>query len=349
MNNTSLYIKAINLVKEIERRRIDITDDYKTWIRIGAALCSLEELGRSLFHRISRFHPEYNEGLTDYKFTNLLRKSRNKKSIASLIYVCKKYGIDTSAKVLSQPLTRSEINKIKDVNIKYDIRPKDLPQPSFHIPNSVNMSFNHIFNSNLYLYLFKIFGPRRVEDIKRVIKAYKVGANANGESIFWQHDNNGKCRAGKIIKYNDDGHRDKQTRITWMHKVKNIPDFNLVQVPFGSHLINRHQGKFAIVESEKTALMAMIYCNPRIEPHLPLFLAVGSCCNLTRRMLYPLRGRNVVLFPDRDQIQAWKDIAKEIAPMFDETSVKDLPPTSTNLGPKADLADWIEWRMHFNS
>ena len=134
-----------------------------------------------------------------------------------------------------------------------------------------------------------------------------------------------------------------------MHKVYNMTDFNLVQVPFGAHLINRHRGKFAIVESEKTALMAMIFCNPRLEPEKPLFLAVGSCSNLTQRMLNPLRGRTVVLFPDRDQLQAWKDKAKEIAPMFEDTSVNDLPPASTNLGPKADLADWIEWRILFNS
>lgn len=59
-------------VEDIENSGIDITQNYEDWVRIGFALGNLGESGRELFHRVSRFHPEYNREKTDNQFTHSL-------------------------------------------------------------------------------------------------------------------------------------------------------------------------------------------------------------------------------------------------------------------------------------
>ena len=58
--------------QEIERRGIDITADYNDWFHVGAALASLGERGRSLFHLVSSQNAKYKASETDEKFDNLL-------------------------------------------------------------------------------------------------------------------------------------------------------------------------------------------------------------------------------------------------------------------------------------
>ncbi len=49
-----------SVVREIERRAIDIAPHYKDWVELGFALVDgLGENGREYYHRISRFYPAY--------------------------------------------------------------------------------------------------------------------------------------------------------------------------------------------------------------------------------------------------------------------------------------------------
>lgn len=49
-----------SVVREIERRAIDIAPHYKDWVELGFALVDgLGENGREYYHRISRFYPTY--------------------------------------------------------------------------------------------------------------------------------------------------------------------------------------------------------------------------------------------------------------------------------------------------
>ena len=46
---------------EIERLEVDIAPDYSDWVNLGFALVdSFGEFGRDYFHRISKFHNDYN-------------------------------------------------------------------------------------------------------------------------------------------------------------------------------------------------------------------------------------------------------------------------------------------------
>ncbi len=78
--------------REIVSRGIDITANYDDWFRVGAALASLGECGRYLFHQVSAMNGQYNAAETDRKFNNCLR-SVNSISIGTFFHICSMYGI----------------------------------------------------------------------------------------------------------------------------------------------------------------------------------------------------------------------------------------------------------------
>ena len=85
------------LVKIIERNRIDITDGYINWLKIGFALANaIGEEGRSYYHRIGAFYQSYDPKETDAQYTNCLKGNGNGITIATLFYIAKQYGIDLS-------------------------------------------------------------------------------------------------------------------------------------------------------------------------------------------------------------------------------------------------------------
>lgn len=59
------------VVREIERRAIDIAPNYRDWVELGFALVDgLGENGREYHHRISRFYPTYQREETDKQYTH---------------------------------------------------------------------------------------------------------------------------------------------------------------------------------------------------------------------------------------------------------------------------------------
>ena len=65
------------LISEIESRRADITSNYEDWCNIAFALENeFGESGRSYFHAISRFNPEYNPETCNDQFTKCLKNSQ---------------------------------------------------------------------------------------------------------------------------------------------------------------------------------------------------------------------------------------------------------------------------------
>lgn len=78
--------------REIVARGIDITSTYDDWFHVGAALASLGERGRSLFHLVSSQNAKYKATETDRKFDNCLRYVNNI-SIGTF-HICSKYGIN---------------------------------------------------------------------------------------------------------------------------------------------------------------------------------------------------------------------------------------------------------------
>lgn len=168
---------------------------------------------------------------------------------------------------------------------------------------------------------------------------YKVGTSNDGWTIFWQIDEAGKARSGKMMAYDTDGHRIKDGYSQdWVHsklkKTGHIDEFELVQCLYGLHIVDDSR-PVAIVESEKTALIASQY--------LPQFhwLASGQLHGINEYKMKPLAGRSITLFPDIGVYSQWKAKAEELKDM---ATIK----VSTLLEEKApkkhlgyDLADYL--------
>ena len=116
----------------------------------------------------------------------------------------------------------------------------------------------------LYRYFTKVAGK---EEAGRLFHVYKVGTSRmwNGSTVFWQIDVRGNVRAGKIMGYDAvTGHRIKEpfNQVNWVHSVRKVPDFHMKQCLFGEHLLSETSipaSTVAIVESEKTALIAALF------------------------------------------------------------------------------------------
>ena len=77
----------------ITDRGIDITATYDDWFRVGAALASLGEGGRRLFHLVSSQNAKYKAAETDKKFDNFLR-TVSSINIGTFFHICSQYGIN---------------------------------------------------------------------------------------------------------------------------------------------------------------------------------------------------------------------------------------------------------------
>ena len=91
-NPSSDLERAERCCREIVNCGIDITATYDDWFHVGAALASLGERGRSLYHLVSSQNTSYKAAETDRKFTNCLNNVSNI-SIGTFFHICSQYGI----------------------------------------------------------------------------------------------------------------------------------------------------------------------------------------------------------------------------------------------------------------
>ena len=187
-------------------------------------------------------------------------------------------------------------------------KPSPKPQPQIsYIPYAwVEQSMQWYDINPLFGYLTTVAGKDKTDWL---FNLYKVGTSKmwNGATVFWQIDVSGNVRAGKIMGYDaKTGHRVKQpfNQVSWVHSVRKIPDFHMRQCLFGEHLLayaSSMARTVAIVESEKTALIAALFI-----PDL-VWLATGGmhgCFN--SEAMQVLRGRDVILFPDLKATDEWR-------------------------------------------
>lgn len=229
-----------------------------------------------------------------------------------------------------------------EINRNPTIQQKILnPAPISYIPfESHKRSLSNYEDNNFVLYLKKLFGK---EVTKQLIKQYHIGTSKkwNNSTIFWQVDISGKIRTGKIMLYDPVyGKRIKipYNHISWVHCTLNEPTFNLQQCLFGEHLLQNETIKpVAIVESEKTAIIASVY--------LPEFiwLAVGSINNLSTERCNVLQGRNVVLYPDLNALQKWQQISTKLSNIatFKVSELIELKASETEKLQGMDLSDFL--------
>jgi hypothetical protein len=187
-------------------------------------------------------------------------------------------------------------------------------------------------------------------------------------TVFWQIDRYGHPRTGHYMKYKPDGHRlkDKGTYNTdWFHaivsrhwdaeakefsyeppypypQIYNPDKQEARQCLFGEHLLDKYpNAPVCIVESEKTAvLMAIAYGNHPLQ----VWMACCGASNLTRERLAPIieQRRRIILYPDRDSIKRWEQLAKDLN--YDRVTIDTRAVMKwwrPEDGDKADIADVV--------
>ena len=157
------------------------------------------------------------------------------------------------------------------------------------------------------------------EQMLRAAERYRLGRSRDGGVIFWQIDEEGRTRDGKIMYYREDCHRDKSRHPSWASaRLKAYygydGDLPVERCLFGQHLLGVVGGAVCVVEAEKTAvIMSEVY--PQY-----VWLAAGGLSALSAEKLRPLRDHKVVLFPDTDPdgttYACWKAIAGEASRSF---------------------------------
>lgn len=280
----------------------------------------------------------------------------------SIEYICDKYGIPIEYE--------NDKKKMITPSIIHHNQPEELPLltfPSEYIVRSMKEQ-----NNNLTTWLRSL--PWSDEDrqmLEKWLKLYAIGTSTSGRTsgwaAFWYIDDVLRARNCKFMAYKTDGHRDKdlnqytdasgRTRNYNFDFLASMTDKSQPRnngngvwssnearselCLFGLHLVDSFpDAEVCIVESEKTAIIAQTASVPGEK----IFMATGSKSSLTRKQLEPLIKRNrwIVLYPDADGMEQWKEQAKRIG--YDKIQVspkvKDLfDPTLDD--PKADIGDII--------
>ena len=207
------------------------------------------------------------------------------------------------------------------------------------LKRSVENKGNHL---NCFLRYLEDFAGFEAEKIQRMKSEYYIGAAKHwrGATVFWQVDRFGKVHAGKIMLYDIiQGKRVKKpfNHVTWAHTVMGLTNFNLKQCLFGEHLLDKYPDKpVAVVESEKTAAILGVVMPSCVA------VACGGCGNLTPTLCEPLKGRDVILFPDNGKYKEWTEKGKSMAHMFKRLWISAFAEHLAPLqGEGSDIADYI--------
>lgn len=86
-----------NVARQVEERGIDITSGYINWRNLAYGIADpLGEAGRSIYHRICKYNPEYDYAECDKQYTACLNGHGSGITKATFFYLAKSYGIDIS-------------------------------------------------------------------------------------------------------------------------------------------------------------------------------------------------------------------------------------------------------------
>jgi hypothetical protein len=212
-------------------------------------------------------------------------------------------------------------------------------ETSFIDKRFVNKSITYNDRNVLLRFLREVFP---IDAVNKTAAAYRIGTNPDGDTVFWQVDSVGKVRTGKIMRYLDNGHRDKASgSVDWIHRALQLDNFNLVQCLFGEHLLKESKMVVGIVESEKTALIMSI-TNPNVT-----WLATGGLSNwgAVERAAKLLTGKKIILYPDLGGFDAWETKAKKLREnhFFDVTISRIIEEKATDADrvKGLDIADFV--------
>lgn len=251
-------------------------------------------------------------------------------------WLSREYGISTSSSNVYVPRPKLR-------------QPVERPEPAYtYIP--IEMVDELVSTeSSLCRCLMHMFHPEAVEWLTG---AYRLGSYAmNGHedcTVFPSIDIKGRVCNLKVQHYDTDpqsprfAHSDKGSCL-WLGaiwaKAGRLPKDAVFRSTclFGEHLLAWWPNSaVALVESPKNALFgAMVY------PELT-WVATGNKTSLKREVLLPLRGRDVVVFPDADAVEEWTKTVQGMADLANFTVSDFCRRVAPADQPKYDIADYLQ-------
>jgi len=227
-------------------------------------------------------------------------------------------------------LTPSEYFQTKGVNYTPTIHvaPKPLP-PTDYIPEE--MMVRSLNTDNNFIHFLTKYFP--LIDVARTIEKYRIGDGKDGKVIYWQIDREDRIRTGKIMLYDSEtGKRAKNVSgsFDWVHRHVKSP-YQLSQCLYGLHLVKKSTPPIAVVESEKSAIIASIT--------IPEYTWVATGGKQNYRLLEALRGHDVTLFPDLGAYKDWSKYAVKYG--FKVSQLLEQVATDADKENGLDIADYI--------
>lgn len=233
--------------------------------------------------------------------------------------------------------------------------------PSYIEADIMERTLKAYSNNSLMIYLYRVFG--KLMEPERITKtAVRCGVGTSkqfgGSPIFWQIDECGRIRTGKIMGYDTtNGKRIKKPfpQLKWIHSMmkESSPNFRLMQSYFGSHKLrmakikaeevyNKSRGMnlqqsaqpmLWLLESEKAALIMSIVLEWLGEDGLVIPLACGGCEGFSindekKRNPFDkcsvLKNQRVVLFPDEGKFNSWREQGERLRGFSREVYISTL-------------------------
>lgn len=233
------------------------------------------------------------------------------------------------------------------------VRPQPKPEPPGGISIIPEQIVQQILSrknqSDFHRFLLTIASA---DDVQRVSDEYRLGVTKTSDVIYLQFDLKGRCRTGKIMRYNPEtGHRIKdedprQPPVNWIHpkllRSGRLPQgWELCQCLFGEHLLSKYPDKpVCLVEAEKTAIIGALLCPSYI------WVATGGKGHMNDRVEV-LHGRTIIAFPDVDGYQEWVTKAAERPYLNIQVSdILEKTATDDERSSQIDIADrLIAWQQ----
>ena len=221
-------------------------------------------------------------------------------------------------------------------------KPVKKPEPVYIPLETMNASFVAYERNNFAAWLCGVFGEEKAFELAN---SYNIGTSKHwpGACVFWQIDDAGKIRAGKVMLYDaETGRRVKEpsNMVAGVHWLLGMADKKPAGCLFGLHLLNEDASKpVAVVESEKSAIIGAGF--------VPEFtwMATGGSGNLSAEILRPLRGRDVVLMPDLGTaFGKWQEIGRAAGVKVSDILERRASAEDREQG--LDIADFL-LREHF--
>lgn len=251
-------------------------------------------------------------------------------------YVSERVGRCNREDKCGYHLTPSEY--FRDKGIDYTptihVEPKPLP-PTDYIPEELMIRSLNTEN-NFIQFLTKYFP---LIDVARAIEKYRIGDAKDRKVIFWQIDQENRIRTGKIMLYDSEtGKRAKNVKnsFDWVHRHVKGP-YQLAQCLYGLHLVKKSTTPIAVVESEKSAIIASLT--------IPEYTWDATGGKQNYRLLEVLRGHDVTLFPDLGAYQDWSKYAVKYG--FKVSEMLEQIASSEEKENGLDIADYILKQINY--